>query len=115
MRSGRFEEAGDAINRLQDAAPDDLAGHALRGEWLAGQGHTGIWLRAARAYLRERNRTFAMRQDIQQSRRVADIEILRSMPLPLTGVVRRGAISNALVNTADRFMNLYWRLVRRWL
>lgn len=83
--------------------------------WLARQGHIRIWWRATRAYWQQRKRHYAVRKDIQRSRRVADIEILRSMPLPLTGVVRRGSVSNALVNTADRLMHVYWRLVRRWI
>ena len=96
-------------------APLLLLFECMQFVWLARQGHTRIWLRATRAYWRERKRNYAMRQDIQRSRRVADIEILRTMPLPLTGVVRRGTVSNALVNTADRLMHLYWRLVRRWI
>ena len=83
--------------------------------WLARQGYIRVWWRAARAYWRGRKRNRAIRRDVQQSRRVADIDILRTMPLPLTGVVRRGFISNALVNMADRLMRGYWRLVRRLL
>lgn len=83
--------------------------------WLASQGHSRVWLRAIRSYASNRERTLKRRREFQKLRCVADSDILREAALPLTGSVRRGSVSRALIDTADRLMVAYWHLIRRWL
>lgn len=104
-----------ATKTLVLLAPVLLLFEILQLAWLLGRGHIRVWSRAVRTYWRERKRIHALRHDVQRSRRVPDGEVLRSRPLPLTQMVRRGFISNALVDAADWMMKMYWRLVRRWI
>jgi hypothetical protein len=95
--------------------PALLAFEIMQFAWLLSRGSIRIWSRAIRAYWHSRKSVFDKRQFLQNIRRVADREVLRDGPLPLTQIVRDGVAARPLVTTADHLMRGYWRLVRRWI
>ncbi len=96
-------------------APALLTFEIMQWLWLTGHGHFDVWCHAVRSLQRRWNHLQTERRAVQRTRRIADRELLRDLPLPLTSHVRKSGVSAMLLNMADNLLRAYFKLIYRGL